>query len=137
MSDTKVLKKEYTGSTNKVVHCEGALESFHEAAKSVTASKKKSLIRQMIMQIERLARGERMSSGNFAPESTLPKASKGKKFYALKKIPIRGYCWQSSKNPKNYYISHYISKDFQKLRQKDIDIVHGNWTRIEVDGDEC
>ncbi|HHX8705221.1 TPA: hypothetical protein ACVO4A_000778 [Vibrio diabolicus] len=133
------LKNEYedTSSKRKVIHCRGAIRSYDEATKSLLAAKKKTMTRGLILQIERLARGERMSKENFAPEGNLPNKSGGKKFYALKRIPIRGYCWQSSKNPKFYYISHYISKDFKKLRPKDTNIVGNNWERIEENNDEC
>ncbi len=87
------------------------------------------------MQIERLTRGERMSKQHFAPEGALPKNC-GKKFYALKRLPIRGYCWLSSTHTSKYFISHYISKDFNKLRAEDISKVHTNWGRIEEQGDE-
>ncbi|MCS0364941.1 hypothetical protein WMQ59_17890 [Vibrio diabolicus] len=132
-----LLTSEYIGTKNRVVHCKGAIKTYEQSLTKVQSGKRRSLTRQLILQIERLARGERMSSQNFAAEAALPNASGGKKFYALKKIPIRGYCWQSSNRPSTYYISHYISKDFQKLRDKDTQIVHNNWTRVEVHGDEC
>lgn len=130
------LKAEYVLS-KKVVHCKKAIQSYHDATKSVMAQKKASLTRQLIHQIERLASGQRMSKEHFPPEGDLPAKSAYKKFYALKRIPIRGYCWQSTKYPNTYYISHYIHKDFDKLRPKDVELVHNNWTRVEVSGDEC
>ncbi len=78
-----------------------------------------------------------MSSDTFAPEGNLPARSAHKKFYALKRLPIRGYCWQSTNIKNTYFISHYISKDFQKLKDKDIIKVHNNWNRVEVNGHEC
>lgn len=133
------LKNEYedVGSKRKVVHCRGAKSSYDDAVKSVLAGKKKAMTRGLVLQIERLARGERMSKAHFAPEGSLPNGSSSRKFYALKRLPIRGYCWQSTKNTKHYYISHYINKDFDKLRDKDTQIVHNNWNRVEVNGDEC
>ncbi len=95
----------------------------------------------MILQIQRLADGERMSKENFPQEGELPKSknnpNKTKKFNALKRIPIRGYCWLSEKHHDTYFISHYIYKDYDKLKERDTEIVGRNWKRIEVDGDEC
>ena len=60
-----------------------------------------------------------------------------KKFRALKRIPIRGYCWLSETHKNTYFISHYVAKKKNKLDQSDTDKVQANWRRIEVDGDDC
>lgn len=123
---TEELKTEYKGTTFKVIHCEGALDSFRKALASVTPhNKKKSLTNALIQLIDRLANGRRMSRDNFPQEGNLP-YSKGK-FHAFKKIPIRAYCWLSTKYPNTYFISHYTYKKKQKLDNKDIDKVHANW----------
>jgi len=91
------------------------------------------------MQIQRLADGSRMSKENFPQEGELPKLAgqqKSKKFNALKRIPIRGYCWLSEKHPNTYFISHYVFKDYDKLKEKDTKKVRDNWNRIEVGDDE-
>ena len=91
----------------------------------------------MILQIQRLADGGRMSGENFVKEGKLPSQNgKSKHFYALKRIPIRGYCWLSEKHPNTYFISHYMFKKAQKLKERDITIVSGNWRRIEENGYE-
>lgn len=128
------IKDRYQGAQYVVIHCDGALESFKEALKSLNSSKRESLTRQMILQIERLANGERMSKESFPPEGDLPKKKgqhKAKKFYALKRIPIRGYCWLSEKHLNTYFISHYIYKDYARLSGSDTAKVGANWWKIE------
>lgn len=132
-------KDRYEGSRFTVIHCEGALESYEVALKSVDARKHKSFTRGMMMQIQRLADGRPMSRENFPQEGDLPKKPgqhKSKKFNALKRIPIRGYCWLSGQHKDTYFISHYVYKDYDDLRSKDMGRVGTNWTRIEVNGDE-
>ncbi|KAA0875941.1 hypothetical protein E1H14_03430 [Nitrincola tapanii] len=93
----------------------------------------------MAQQIQRLADGHRVSRENFPKEGELPKKRNGKSagyFFAFKRMPIRGYCWQSECHPDTWFISHYVFKDYQKLKAKDVDRVAHNWIRIEVDGDE-
>lgn len=51
-----------TGRRYTVTHCDGALDTFHQALGHVGAGKAKSLTRQMILQIKRLADGEPMST---------------------------------------------------------------------------
>ena len=134
------LKNSFNGKRFKVIHCKWAVDSFEKALVHVDSKKNKSFRRGLVLQIQRLADGERMSKENFPQEGNLPKTkgqSKAKKFNALKRIPIRGYCWLSDKHPNTYFISHYVYKDFGKLKEKDTSIVGKNWTRIEVNGDEC
>lgn len=133
------MKHVYEGKASRVVHCKGALESLAEALARVTSKKGGSLVRVLIIQIQRLISGERMSKENFPQEGVLPKAvgqSKEKHFHAFKKIPIRAYCWSSVKHPNTWFISHYIYKDKDKLDSKDEATVGKNWNRIEVDGHE-
>lgn len=133
----KEIKESFKGNKYTVTHCKGAMDSLEKALKHVTKSKADSLINGLAVQIERLAEGHRMSNKNFPSEGNLPKQSSTKKFRALKRLPVRGYCWLSDKNKDTYYISHYIYKDQKKLSDKDTEIVGKNWKRIEVNGDEC
>ena len=130
---------EYQGRRFKVVHCEGALESYREALSHVEVRKRGSMTRGMMLQIQRLADGHRMSAENFPKEGelpTLPGQGKAKHFHALKRIPIRGYCWLSPTKPNTYFISHYIYKDQRRLAGRDTQRVGRNWRRIEEDGYE-
>lgn len=139
MTDTK-LKKEYAGEKFTIIHCEGAIESFYSALASVQAGRRQKFTRALIQQITRLADGHRMSQENFPQEGALPNKvgqSGSKKFNALKKIPIRGYCWLSEIHKNTFFISHYIAKKQNKLDPADTNKVGANWRRIEVDGDEC
>lgn len=139
MTETN-LKKQYAGHKFTVIHCEGAIKSFQSALASVDARKHKAFIRGLIQQITRLANGERMSQENFPKEGVLPNKpgqSGTKNFKALKRIPIRGYCWLSETQENTYFISHYIAKKRGKLDPADTKRVGANWRRIEVDEDEC
>lgn len=127
-------KDRHKGSVFTVIHCEGALESYIEALNSVNAGRRKSFTRGIIQQIERLADGHRMSKDRFRQEGDLPKRKgqqKVKKFYALKRIPIRGYCWLSEQHENTYFISHYVYKDYDDLKDSDTNRVGENWKRIE------
>ena len=140
MPDSDGLQKSFIGERYTVTHCTGAIESLEKALGHCRKDKAKSLKRGLILQIIRLANGYEMSTENFPPEGNLPKRhnqTKADKFYAFKRVPIRGYCWKSVAFPGTYFISHYVYKDYKKLKESDEDIVRRNWKRIEVDGDEC
>lgn len=133
-------KDRYKGAKFTVIHCEGALESFQKALNHVETRKRKSLTRGIIMQINRLANGHKMTKENFPQEGDLPKRKgqqKAKKFNALKRLPIRGYCWLSERNRNTYFISHYVYKDYRKLADSETKRVGDNWLIIEEKDDEC
>ncbi len=127
------LKDRYPGSVANLVHCDKALQSWLKALESVKANEKKGFVRKIEHQINRLLSGQRMSEENFPREGKLPD---GSYFHALKKIPIRGYCWLSPNRKGTYYMSHYVYKNYQKLKAKDTEKVCFNWNKIEVDRDE-
>jgi len=137
--DDEKPKDRHEGSKFTVVHCKGALDSYIEALNHVNAKKHKAFTRGMIQQIARLAEGHRMSKANFPQEGGLPKRKgqhRAKKFNALKRIPVRGYCWLSEKHKNTYFISHYVFKDYDDLKESDTNRVGNNWRRIEENGDE-
>ncbi|WP_444925430.1 hypothetical protein ACJJI4_12990 [Microbulbifer sp. TRSA002] len=128
------IEESYNGRRFKVIHCSGAIQSFKAALAHLPKAKAKSFERAMILQIKRLANGERMSKENFRQEGELPSKTGhkiSKKFYALKRIPIRGYCWLSEKYPQTYFISHYVYKDYKKLKASDTKIVGDKWKEKE------
>lgn len=140
MTEGNAPKKRCKGSMFTVVHCKGALDSFHEALNSVSKNKCQSFTNGMILQIKRLSNGQPMSKANFPREGDLPRKvgqHKVKKFSALKRIPIRGYCWKSEKYENTYFISHYVYKNYDELKERDTNRVGANWRRIEENGDEC
>lgn len=121
--------EDYQGKSYKVVHCDGAKESFlNELNKHVPKNKHNNYKARMRRLRERLADGQRMSNENFPKEGKLPD---GSHFRALKKIPLRAYIWLSKKSPKTFYISHYIYKNFDDLKDKDVNKVCSNWRNIE------
>lgn len=126
------------GSMLRIVHCLDAWNSFNQALESIPANRRDSTKARMDAMVQRLANGGRLSKDSFPPEGPLPsRAGKpAKQFYAFKKIPIRAYGWYSERYEKTFFISHYIYKNKDKLAAKDTTKVQGNWTRIEVNGDE-
>lgn len=133
------MEKSFQGECYKIVHCKGALESLSEALKSVTPTKKqKSMMISLRLQLERLASGKRTAELSVRKEGVLPSLNgkPSKHFWAIKKIPLRGYYWESEVYEMTYYISHYIYKDFDKLDETDTQKVRNNWERIERGGDE-
>ncbi len=139
MADDNKPKDRYEGSKFTVMHSNGALDSYIEALNHVNAKNRKAFTRGMIQQISRLAEGHRMSKANFPQEGGLPKRKgqhRAKKFNALKRIPIRGYCWLSEKHKNTYFISHYVFKNYDDLKESDTNRVGNNWRRIEENGDE-
>jgi len=112
---------------------------YVKALEGVNAKERNKFTVRMILQIEKLANGDKLSEGNFPQEGNLPKKSgqqHTKKFRALKRMPLRGYCWLSDKHENTYFISHYIYKAKNKLDTKDTAKVGTNWTRIEEKNDE-
>ncbi len=132
---SRSLKEVHKGKRATIIHCEDALNSFHEvmAQKSLEESKARSLENNLAMLVERLGDGLQMSGESFPFEGKLPD---GNKFRAFKKIPIRAYLWLSKRRKNVYYISHYKFKSEDDLDQKDTDRICRNWTRIEVNDDE-
>jgi hypothetical protein len=106
------LDREYQSKRLKLVHCKGARKSFERAVLAINPKKREAFTRGILLQFERLLDGQPMSSENFPSEGKLPD---GAKFFAFKRIPIRGYCWRSSINPDIYYVSHYIAKKQQRF----------------------
>ena len=132
-------KDRIVGKQYSIVHCKGALKSLNKALVGVKAQQRDKFRRAVSQQIDKLASGDTMSKASFPSEGNLPKKTgqkDTKKFNALKRIPIRGYCWLSDKYPNTYYISHYIKKDFNDLDARDTEKVGNNWRRIEDGNDE-
>ncbi|WP_205955187.1 hypothetical protein [Pantoea stewartii] len=129
-----MLQSIYKGDCHQVVHCTGALKSLAAAIKSVSPTKKqRTMYMSLQLQIERLSSGKRIADLSVRKEGLLPsyEGKPAKNFWAIKKIPIRGYYWESERVFMTYYISHYIYKDFDELQASDTDKVCNNWKRIE------
>ena len=78
---------EIIGTKLKVVHCEGAWDSFQIALQSIRVAKHSSVKATLDMLVKKLANGGPLSKETFPPEGLLPCApgKKAKKFYAFKK----------------------------------------------------
>ena len=135
MSENK-LKEVHKGSRLTVIHCKGALKSFRELLSKTGTPKYEKII---LLQINSIIDGHRLSKQNFRQESELPAHPKNhvkKHFYAFKKIPIRAYGWYSETKPGVFFISHYIHKKRDELADSDKKIVKNNWERIEVNNED-
>lgn len=131
MSDN--VTSTFEGSCFHIRHCDGAKETLDAALKKLRKNKAEAYKRQLMVHFERLSEGKRLSSETIRKEGNLPclEGKIPKCFWALKKIPIRAYFWYSDKHPSTCFVSHYIYKDFDKLSQSDINIIHCNWNKIE------
>lgn len=132
---TRSLKEKHIGSKYTIIHCEGAIDSYHEAMqeKSQRESKRKSMENGLAILIERLGSGGNMSRDSFPPEGELPD---GSRFWAFKRLPIRAYLWKSKRWENVYYISHYRYKLYDKLDPRDTARTCRNWMRIEVENED-
>lgn len=129
------LNEVHVGPKATIIHCQGSRDSYFKAVKSKSWGKKKirSMEHTLAILIERLGRGELLTSDVFPQEGLLPD---GSKFRAFKKIPIRAYLWLSKRRKNVYFISHYVVKLVDDLDQRDTDQTCRNWTRIEVNDEE-
>lgn len=134
------LESSYKGDAFTVIHCNGALKSFEKALARVhPANKQRRMTRNIISQIKRLSNGDKLSREHFPKEAALPRLAgqtSTEHFNALKRMPIRGYCWKSQTRPNTYFISHYIYKNYNDLSSDETKKVINNWRRIEENGDE-
>lgn len=134
------MESSFKGECYRIVHCNGALKSLGVTLKSIKPAKKqRSMMISLQLQLERLASGKRTPDLSVRKEGLLPSfnGKPPKNFWAIKKIPIRGYYWESERHDMTYFISHYIYKDFDKLDDTDSQKVRNNWDRIERGCDEC
>lgn len=135
-----MVQSVYRGECHTVTHCKGALESLAVAIKSVSPAKKqRSMLISIQLQIERLSSGKRTPDLSVRKEGMLPSynGKPAKNFWAIKKIPIRGYYWESERMFMTYFVSHYIYKDFDDLQGSDVKRVCNNWDRIERGAHDC
>ncbi|AFM76191.1 hypothetical protein mEp237_036 [Enterobacteria phage mEp237] len=135
-----MVQHTFKGNCFTVTHCNGALKTLSDVIRSVTPAKKqKTMVVNLRLQIERLASGKRTPDLSVRKEGVLPSynGKPSKNFWAIKKIPIRGYYWESERVFMTYFISHYIYKDFDDLSDSDTQKVRNNWERIERGLDDC
>lgn len=136
MSSTQQLLDDViVGEQFEIHHCDGALRSLELALEHVQKGKRKSWLRGIKMQFERLANGDRLSDQHFPKEGRLPRRvgqQTDKHFRAIKRVPVRGYVWKSERFPNRYYVSHYVYKDYNRLKPKDSELVAKNWRLIEA-----
>ena len=114
------------GSKRRVIHAPGALDSWKKEASRLPERKAMEIEGFLITLFDDWIKGSRLHTGWAAPEGDL---SKAKKFFAIKRVPIRAYFWYSDVHKNTIVISHYVCKKWQKLRPKDTKQVKLNWKR--------
>ncbi len=121
---------EIRGGKLTIRYCAGAKESLTVAFAAITeqshaATKASFKARQDYLK----DRGSLRSPDHMNTEAELPD---GSKFYAIKTNQgLRAYGWFSKKHRSVFYISHFICKKRQKLKQEDTNRVIQNWREIE------
>lgn len=126
----------YYGTRYRVVLCRGARKSLKKALKG--DRKAASALAELEAQIQRLVDGRRLPASEFPVEGRTPAcpgADRGS-YHAFKRIPLRAYCWCSPSRADTWYISHFVKKTWTKRKKDDEKRLHGNWNRIEIDGEE-
>ena len=112
------------GLKRRVIHAPGALDSWVKEAAKLNERKATEIEGFLIALFDAWIDNSRLNTHWGAPEGDL---NKDKKFFAIKRIPIRAYFWYSDVHKNTIVISHYVYKKWQKLRTKDIRKVKLNW----------
>ena len=112
------------GLKRRVIHASGALDSWEKEAAKLSERKATEIEGFLIALFDAWNDSSRLHSHWAEPEGDL---SKAKKFFAIKRIPIRAYFWYSDIHRNTIVISHYVYKKWQKLRIKDTKKVKLNW----------
>jgi hypothetical protein len=112
------------GLKRRVIHAPGALDSWEKETAKLSERKATEIEGFLITLFDAWNDNSRLNLRWAEPEGDL---SKGKKFFAIKRIPIRAYFWYSDVYKDTIVISHYVYKKWQKLRTKDIRKVRLNW----------
>ena len=112
------------GLKRRIIHAPGALGSWEKEAAKLTDRKATEIEGFLIALFDAWIDNSRLNTRWAVPEGDL---NKDKKFFAIKRIPIRGYFWYSDVRKNTIIISHYVYKKWQKLRTKDIKKVKLNW----------
>lgn len=131
----ELLKKDIIGDKYTVRHSEEALDTLMEALSHVPKAKRFNYLRFIYITMTAVANGERLSKGTLVAEEEV---TNGKRYYALKKIPIRGYFFYCSgeKNPNDSlaYICFYIFKNYQSLGKNITPRVKSHFNRKAYEG---
>lgn len=114
------------GLKRRIIHAPGAFDSWKIASARLPERRSTEIEGFLIALFDDWIKGSRLHSSWAEPEGDL---SKTKKFFAIKRIPIRAYFWYSDVYKDTIVISHYVCKKWQKLRSKDTKQVKLNWKR--------
>ena len=112
------------GLKRRVIHAPGALDSWKKEAEKLTDRKATEIEGFLIALFDAWVDDSRLNKHWAVPEGDL---NKDKKFFAIKRIPIRAYFWYSGVHKNTIIISHYVYKKWQKLRTEDTRKVKLNW----------
>jgi hypothetical protein len=112
------------GLKRRIIHSPGALDSWKKEAAKLTDRKATEIEGFLIALFDAWIDNSRLNNRWAVPEGNL---NKDKKFFAVKRIPIRAYFWYSDAQKNTIVISHYVYKKWQKLRTEDVRKVKMNW----------
>ena len=112
------------GLKRRIIHAPGALDSWEKEAAKLTDRKATEIEGFLIALFDAWIDNSRLNNRWAVPEGDL---NKDKKFFAIKRIPIRAYFWYSDVHNNTIIISHYVYKKWQKLRTEDVRKVKVNW----------
>ncbi|MFZ5660926.1 MAG: hypothetical protein ACOY5C_13870 [Pseudomonadota bacterium] len=121
---------EHVGNRLTIRYCDGAEASLQEALRHIPAHLKDRCIAQFVARRNLLADGEQMRKPeHFNTEGALPD---GGNFFAIKTTQgLRAYGWFSSRHRHVFFISHFVFKNYDKLKRADEDLVRRNWEKEE------
>ena len=91
------------GLKRRVIHAPGALDSWVKESAKLTERKATEIEGFLITLFDAWNDNSRLNSRWAEPEGNL---SKSKKFFAIKRIPIRAYFWYSDVYKNTIVISH-------------------------------
>ena len=114
------------GLKRRVIHAPGALDSWEKEAAKLSERRATEIEGFLIALFDAWTDNSRLNTRWAVPEGNL---NKDKKFFAIKRIPIRAYFWYSDVHKDTIVISHYVVKKWPKLKPKDIKLVKQNWKR--------
>ncbi len=117
------------GLNRRVIHAPGALDSWEKEAVKLPERKATEIEGFLIALFDAWNDGSRLNTRWAVPEGNI---KKDKKFFAIKRIPIRAYFWYSDVHKNTIVVSHYVYKKWQKLRSEDIEKVKSNWKSENV-----
>lgn len=118
------------GEKLNIVSLKGAGKSFSEAMEKVSPLKRQqSTAVRLDERLKHLANTRSLKvPDQYNVECDLPE---GGKCYAVKAHKIRAYGWFSKVKPHHFIISHYVYKNYPKMKKADKNLIEANYKKFE------